>query len=510
MIRKIKIFDTTLRDGEQSPGATMNQQEKLEVARQLACLGVDVIEAGFPIASPGDFESVREIARQVKGPIICALARTLNVDIDKAGDALKGCPRTRIHTFIATSEIHMKYKLKATPAEVLKMAVSAVKRARNFTDDVEFSAEDAGRSEVEFLYEIFAAVIKAGASVINIPDTVGYTLPQEFGSLVKKIIEHTPGIKKIDVSVHCHNDLGLATANSLAAVLNGATQVECTINGIGERAGNAALEEIVMAIKTRPDLFKNFRVGIKTQEIYKTSRLVSSITGIHVQPNKAIVGANAFAHEAGIHQDGVLKKRQTYEIMAATEIGLKESKMVLGKHSGRHAFSVKMAELGYKLAPAELNDAYNRFIALADQKKKVTEEDLQSIVALQITKIPQTFILKYVQATAGNTTRPSATVQLERQGKIIEAAATGDGPVDAVYKTIDKLVNQKITLIDYSIQSVTGGTDALGEVSVRIEDAKGNIYTGRGSSTDVIVASAQAYLSAINRLYHKKESQHSL
>ena len=510
MSKRIKIFETTLRDGEQSPGATMNRAEKLEIAFQLARLGVDIIEAGFPIASPGDFEAVAEIGRKVKGPIICALARTLPQDVDRAGAALKNCPRPRLHTFIATSPIHMKYKLKATPEEVLKMAVAAVKRSRNYCDDVEFSAEDAGRSEPEFLYKIFAAVIEAGATVINIPETVGYTMPQEFGMLVRQVIENTPGIKKVDVSVHCHNDLGLATANSLAGVLNGATQVECTINGIGERAGNAALEEIVMTITTRKDIFKGMELGINTKEIYKTSRLVSSTTGIHVQPNKAIVGANAFAHEAGIHQDGVLKKRQTYEIMDATSIGLKSSQMVMGKHSGRHAFAVRMAELGYELKTGEINQAYEKFIALADQKKTVTDQDLVSIVSNQISRVPETYVLKYVQATTGNTTRPVAIVQLEHEGKILEASATGDGPVDAVYKTIDKIIAKKISLINYSIQALTAGTDALGEVVVRIRDSKGNIYAGRSAATDVIVASAKAYLQAINRrLYQQRSLKHS-
>ena len=497
--RKIKFFDTTLRDGEQSPGCSMNKEQKLELARQLARLKVDIIEAGFPIASPGDFEAVKAIAEQVKGPIIAALARTLPADIDRAGEALKKAARPRIHTFIATSPVHMKYKLKKSPDEVIEMAVAGVKRAKKYFSDVEFSAEDACRSDLAYLVKVFTAVIKAGATVINIPDTVGYIMPIEFTKRVTEIIKRVPNIDKVDISVHCHNDLGLATANSLAAVLAGADQVECTINGIGERAGNTSLEEVVMSIVTRPDLYKA-TVGIKTDEILRTSRLVSSITGVHVQPNKAVVGANAFAHEAGIHQDGVLKERTTYEIMDPKSIGLSENKLIMGKHSGRHAFAQKLKELGYELAGDELNKAYEKFIALADKKKDVSDRDIESLVSTEIAAVEEIYKLVYVQATAGNTTRPTAAVQLEHKGKVLEGAATGDGPVDAAYRAIDSLIKKDFTLVDYVIQSVTGGTDALGEVVVRLSDGP-RIFTGRGSSTDIIVASVLAYLNAINKIF---------
>ncbi len=499
----IKIFDTTLRDGEQSPGCSMNKEEKLEVALQLEKLNVDIIEAGFAISSPGDFESIELIAKEVRKPIICSLARTRPIDIETAAKALKKAEHPRIHTFIATSPIHMQYKLKMTPDEVIDHAVKAIKLAKSFMNDVQFSCEDAGRSDRNFLVKILTEVIKAGATTLNIPDTVGFQIPIQFGELIRFLIENTPGIENVTVATHCHNDLGLATANSLTSILNGARQIECTVNGIGERAGNTAMEEIVMAIKTREDLF-HAKTNIKTEEILKTSRLVANITGSLVQANKAIVGANAFSHEAGIHQDGVLKERTTYEIMDATTIGLKENILVLGKHSGRHAFIKKLHELGYKLSKEDTEKAFERFKILADKKKIVADQDIETIVADEIYQAPEIYKLKYVQIVSGNTTRPTATVQLIKNKKIIEGSALGSGPIDAIYQTINKLINEKIKLMDFIIHSVTGGTDALGEVTVRIND-KNKVYTGRGADMDVLVASAKAYVSAINKMLEMKK-----
>jgi 2-isopropylmalate synthase len=507
MTRNIKILDTTLRDGEQSPGCSMNKEEKLEVAFQLERLNVDIIEAGFAISSRGDFESIKTIAENVKKPIICSLSRTRKEDIKTAAEAISHAKRKRIHTFIATSPIHMEYKLKMKPETVLEHAVEAVKYAKTFVEDVQFSCEDAGRSDKDFLVRIINDVIKAGATVINIPDTVGYQIPYEFGELIKYLFANVKDLNKVDVSVHCHNDLGLATANSLAGVLNGANQIDCTINGIGERAGNTALEEVVMAIKIRNDFF-NAKTNINTKEILKTSRLVSNITGSVVQPNKAIVGANAFAHEAGIHQDGVLKEKSTYEIINAESIGLTDSKLVLGKHSGRHAFLNKIKELGFKLNKEEAEKAFERFKQLADKKKELSDKDIESIVADEIYQAQEIYKLKYVQVVAGNTTRPTACVQLIKNGtEVIENAQVGEGPVDAIYKTIDELVEDKPQLVDFSIHSVTGGTDALGEVTVRISE-KSRVFTGRGSDMDVLVASAKAYIAAINKLqYSRGKSQ---
>ena len=495
---RIKIFDTTLRDGEQSPGASMNAEEKLEIAKALSRLNVDIIEAGFAISSPGDLEAIQSIAANIKGPYICSLARAKKEDIEAAWQAVRRSEKPYIHTFIATSPIHMKAKLKKGPEEVIDIAVKAVKFAKSLCEKVEFSAEDAGRSELPFLCKIFEAVIKAGATAINIPDTVGYTFPNEFGELVSKVIERTPGVDAVDVSVHCHNDLGMATANSLAAIYYGANQVECTINGIGERAGNTSLEEIVMALYTRKDSFKA-ETDIKTQNIYKTSRLVSNITGIPVQPNKAIVGANAFAHEAGIHQDGVLKEKLTYEIMDAKVIGLDENTLVLGKHSGRHAFKERLEKLGFDLSSEELEKAFNRFKILADKKKDISDKDLESLVADEVFVGVESYILDTVEARAGNNVKPWARVIVSHDNEKLQAESEGDGPVDAVYLAIDKLVGEKIQLKDYIIQSVTGGTDALGEVVVRILD-KDKIYSGRGSDTDVVVSSAKAYIHAINKM----------
>ncbi|NQU17964.1 MAG: 2-isopropylmalate synthase [Candidatus Saganbacteria bacterium] len=502
MSRKIKIFDTTLRDGEQCPGASLNIEEKLEIARQLTRLNVDIIEAGFAIASPGDFESVKQVAEKIKGPVICSLARCLKEDIKRAAEAVKPAQRRRIHTFIGTSPIHMEKKLRMKPDQVVQQAVEMVKYAKSFCPDIEFSPEDAGRSEKEFLYRIIKAVIDAGATTINIPDTVGYTTPWEFGLLIEDIISNVPEIKEIDLSVHCHNDLGLAVINSLAAVRAGATQVECTINGIGERAGNASLEEIVMALKTRKPFF-NIETNIKTEEIHKSSRLVSNLTGLLVQPNKAIVGANAFAHEAGIHQAGVIRARETYEIMTPESIGLKESKLVLGKHSGRNAFIKKLKGLGYTLEKEKLEKAFASFKKIADLKKDITDRDLEAIAAEEIYITEESYKLDKIEIKSGTTVKPSAKLSLIFNGKKKEAKESGSGPVDAAYKAVQKIVGQKPKLVDYTIQAITGGTDALGEVTVRIKKDD-RIYTGHGAHTDIIIASVKAYLAAINRMVSLK------
>lgn len=502
MPRKIRIFDTTLRDGEQSPGASMNIEEKLEVAKQLARLKVDCIEAGFPISSPGDFEAVRAVAENVKGPAIAGLCRATKGDIDRAWEALQHAKKPVIHTFIATSDIHLEKKLKKSREEVLDAAVAAIKYAKNYTDEVEFSAEDAARSDFDYLCQVVEAVISAGATVVNIPDTVGYAVPHEFGDLIARLIKKVPNSKDAIISVHCHNDLGLATANSLAAVAAGAGQVECTINGIGERAGNAALEEVVMTINTRADLLK-VKTGINTKEIHRASRLVSDVTGLSVQVNKAIVGANAFAHEAGIHQHGVLAERRTYEIMDAESVGLTESKLVLGKHSGRHAFEQELKKLGYSLNKAELDKAFERFKELADKKKEIFDEDLEAIIADEVYTIPAKYELEYMNVTSGLEGIPTATIRLKTDddNEIVEAGI-GVGSVDSVYKTIDKMVTDKYQLIDYIVKSVTGGTDALADVTVKLESETGDIYTGRGASLDIVEASAKAYLNAINKLVY--------
>ncbi len=497
MPRKIEIFDTTLRDGEQTPGISLNVKEKLEIARQLEKLSVDVIEAGFPIASNGDFNAVKAIAENVKGPVITGLARANFKDIDRAAEALKAAERPRIHTFIASSPIHMKYKLKMTEEQVLEAAVAAVKRAKSFVEDVEFSAEDASRSDVEFLCRLFSAAIKAGATVINIPDTVGYTTPGEFGQLIKTIIEKVPEIDKVKVSVHCHDDLGMAVANSLEAVIYGATQVECAVNGLGERAGNAALEEIVMALDTRKDFYQ-VEHGINTKQIYRISKMVSTITGIFIQPNKAIVGANAFAHESGIHQHGVLTEKSTYEIMTPQSIGLTTNTLVLGKHSGRHAFAERLKEMGYELSQDELNKAFERFKDLADRKKEISDLDIEAIVEDQVMKLPQHIELECFQVSTGNKAIATATVRVNVNGKVIEEASTGDGPIDAIYKAIERACNMNCKLVDYSIRSVTEGKDALGEVTVRVEK-DGRTFLGRGLSIDIIEASAMAYTNAMNK-----------
>jgi 2-isopropylmalate synthase len=498
MARMIKIFDTTLRDGEQSPGASMNVEEKVMIAKQLARLGVDIIEAGFAFSSPGDFEAVRRIAQEVEGPTVCSLARARPEDIDRAWEALKGAPKVRIHTFLSTSDIHLKYQFRMTRQEALKRAVEMVQRARGYVEDVEFSPMDATRSDPSFMHEVLLAVIEAGAVTINIPDTVGYTTPQEFGCLIRGIREKVRTDGRAVISVHCHNDLGLAVSNSLAAILEGAGQVECTINGIGERAGNASLEEIVMGLRTRKD-FYGADTGIRTEEITKASRLISKITGMVVQPNKAIVGANAFAHTSGIHQDGLLKEKSTYEIMRPETVGLVQSKMVMGKLSGRHAFRQKLEEMGYKLSEAELNHAFERFKRLADQKKEIYEEDLEVIVSEEIAKIPERFVLKSLHVESGTSKVPTATVELEIDGRLIKQTGTGDGPVDAAYRTIAAMTQTKSRLLTYAVEAITGGTEAQGEVSVRLEES-GKTTSGHGADTDIIVASAKAYLNALNKL----------
>jgi len=500
---RIYLFDTTLRDGEQSPGVSLNVDEKLEIAQQLARLGVDVIEAGFPIASQGDFEAVRTIAQKVKGPVIAGLCRANRGDIDRTWEAVKEAESPRIHTFLATSDIHLKYKLKKSREEVLVQAVEAVKYAKKYCSDVEFSAEDASRSDFDFLVQVISKVIDAGAAVVNLPDTVGYAVPEEYGNFIKSVIEKVPNVDKAIISVHCHNDLGMAVANSLAAVLQGARQVECAVNGIGERAGNAALEEVIMALYTR-NAFYNKEINVNYGEIYRTSRLVSSLTGMPIQPNKAIVGKNAFAHESGIHQDGVLKERSTYEIMSPELIGLSRSSLVLGKHSGRHAFKEYLKEMGYVLKDEELDKAFLSFKELADKKKEVTNEDLEAIVKDRVWAIPERFTLSYLHISSGTTVVPTATVKLSIENMLFEAAATGDGPVEAACRAIDKITDIYGKMHDYRLNAVTSGKDALGEVISRIE-IDGKIYNGRGLSTDIIEASVKSYLNAINKHYYERQ-----
>ena len=506
MSRLIRIFDTTLRDGEQCPGASMNVEEKFLIARQLARLGVDVIEAGFAFSSPGDFEAVQRIGREVKGPIICSLARARPEDIDRAWEALKTAHLPRIHTFISTSDIHLRYQFRMSREQALEQAMAMVKRAKGYLEDVEFSPMDASRSDPEYLYRVIEAVIRAGATTVNIPDTVGCALPEEFGALIRNIREHVPATDRIVLSVHCHNDLGLAVANSLAAIRNGAGQVECTVNGIGERAGNASLEEIVMTLRTRREFFQA-DTRIVTEEIIKTSRMVSGITGLVVQPNKAIVGDNAFAHESGIHQDGLLKERLTYEIITPASIGLGKSKLVMGKHSGRHAFKTKLEEMGYGLSEEDLNKAFARFKKLADQKKEVFEEDIEAIIADEIYKIPETYTLRYLHVSSGTEEEPTATIRIEVGGELVEKMGKGDGPVDATYKTIASITKTESRLLNYAVKAITGGTDALGEVTVHLEE-DGKKFIGHGSDTDIIVASAKAYINALNKLaYWKKRRE---
>ncbi|KRT56345.1 2-isopropylmalate synthase [endosymbiont of Ridgeia piscesae] len=505
---RLIIFDTTLRDGEQSPGASMTKEEKVRIAKALEKLRVDVIEAGFPIASQGDFEAVQAVARAIKDSTVCGLARALDKDIERAGEALKEANSGRIHTFIATSPIHMEQKLRMSPDQVVEQAVAAVKRARNYTDDVEFSAEDAGRSELDFLCRIFEAVIDAGATTLNVPDTVGYAMPDQFGETIRALRERIPNADKAIFSVHCHNDLGLAVANSLAAVANGARQVECTINGLGERAGNASLEEVVMAVRTRADYF-TCNSGLDATQIVACSKLVSNITGFPVQPNKAIVGANAFAHESGIHQDGVLKSRETYEIMRAEDVGWSRNRMVLGKHSGRNAFRSHLDELGISFgSEEELNAAFSRFKDIADKKHEIFDEDLQALVTDAATKAKNERVkLVSLKVCSETGETPHADVVICIDGEERADSAAGGGPVDAAFKAIEALVNSETELLLYSVNNITSGTDAQGEVTVRLERG-GHIVNGQGADTDIVIASAKAYINAVNKIMEPVEKAH--
>lgn len=505
MSKRIYIFDTTLRDGEQSPGCSMNLQEKIQVAKQLERLKVDVIEAGFAVSSPGDFQSVKAIAEAIKDCTIASLSRALPQDIDKSWEAIKNAASPRIHVFLATSPIHMEHKLRMSPEEVLERAKSMVAYAKKYCSDIEFSAEDATRSDQEFLYRIFEEVIDAGATVINVPDTVGYVTPDEYYELIKNIKENVPNSDKAHIAVHCHDDLGLGVANTLAAARAGATQLECTVNGIGERAGNAALEEIVMAIKTRPQQF-DMDLRIDTTQLLRTSKLISSITGTPVQPNKAIVGANAFAHESGIHQHGVLAEKSTYEIMTPESIGLSKNNMVLGKHSGRHAFEDKLIELGYNLTKKELDETFTRFKELADKKKVVQDADLEVLLQHKSVEIPETYKLEQFVINTGNTITATASVRLIKQignEMLIEEVSTGDGPIDAAFKAVEKVVGANYTLEDYTIRSVTEGLDALGEAYVKIRSGA-RVYTGKGVSTDIFEASVLSYVNAINKMLYEE------
>jgi 2-isopropylmalate synthase len=500
----VQIFDTTLRDGEQSPGAALNIEEKLEIARQLERLGVDIIEAGFPISSPGDFQAVQKIAAQVKNATVCGLTRAVRGDIDVAWDALKGAKRPRIHTGLGVSESHLRHKLRKSPEEALEMGVSAVKYAKSLgCQDIEYFTEDAGRADPEYLYRVIEAVINAGATVINVPDTTGYTYSEEYGALFRGIRENVPNIDKAILSAHCHNDLGMATANSLAAVKNGARQVECTINGIGERAGNTALEEVVMALETRRDYF-GISTNITTTEIFKTSRLVSNLTGILVQPNKAIVGANAFAHSSGIHQDGVLKERTTYEIMDPKAVGINDSKIILSPRSGRAGVKHRLNELGYTFAEdAQFEKVYQRFLTVADRKKMIYDEDLEALATDEARQVEQIYELVQLQVTCGDQAIPTATVKLRHENRaILMDADTGNGPVDAIYRAVNRIVRVPNDLIEIALQSVTEGTDAQAEVTIRIR-AGDDIFTGHAAHTDIIVAATKAYLNALNKMLGK-------
>jgi 2-isopropylmalate synthase len=508
MTDKLIIFDTTLRDGEQSPGASMTLEEKVRIAKNLEKMRVDVIEAGFPIASEGDYESVKAVANTIKDSTVCGLARALEKDIVRAGDAIKNANSGRIHTFIATSPIHMKHKLGMEPEQVVEQAVKAVKLAGKYTDNIEFSPEDAGRSESDFLCQIIEAVIDAGATTINIPDTVGYNIPHQFGFLIKTLLESIPNADKAIFSVHCHNDLGLAVGNSLSAVLNGARQVECTINGLGERAGNASLEEVVMAIRTRQDVF-SCDTTLDTTQIVATSRLVSGITGFPVQPNKAIVGANAFAHESGIHQDGVLKSRETYEIMRAQDVGWDDNKIILGKHSGRNALKTRLQDLGIDLASEEnLNDVFIRFKNLADKKHEIFDDDLQALVSEVVSDMTEEsikLVSLFVCSETGEV--PSAKIILNIDGEELEATSEGSGPVDAAFMAIEEIIQSRAILKLYSVNNITSGTDAQGDVTVRLEKDN-RIVNGQGADTDIVIASAKAYINTLNKMFLTKSKEH--
>lgn len=499
MARKIHIFDTTLRDGEQVPGAKLNKKQKLEIAHQLARLGVDVIEAGFPCSSPEDLQAVRSVAQEVKGPIIAGLARAVQKDIDLAWEAVKDAERPRIHVFLGSSDIHLQKKLRQDRDKALHMAVEAVRYAKKLCEDVEYSTEDGSRTDFDYLCRIIDAAIGAGATVINVPDTVGYAIPDEYGGLVRKLRESVPALDRVLLSVHCHNDLGLAVANSLAAVKNGADQVECTINGLGERAGNASLEEIVMILKTREASY-GVHTDIKTQEIYRTSRMVSRLMNIPVQPNKAIIGSNAFSHSSGIHQDGILKDRSTYEIIKPEDVGIRQHKIVLTARSGRAALGHRLKEMGYDLEKEVFERIHQRFLNVADRKKEITSEDLRSIVEIEMTKVAETYSFTSLQIMSGNTMVPLASVTLMREGKKITDAATGNGPVNAVFNCIERIVGEQGKLQDFDLKAVTMGKDALGEAMVRVE-IQGTVYSGIGTSPDVIEATARAYINAFNRFF---------
>ena len=502
-MEKVIIFDTTLRDGEQAPGTSLNLQEKLGIARQLDRLGVDVIEAGFPASSVGEFEAVRLIAREIKRPIICALSLANIEAVDRAWEAVKEAAHPRIHVFLSASDIHLSHQLKRSRDEVLEMSRAMVARAKSYLDDVEFSPMDASRADRAYIYQILESVINAGATTVNIPDTVGYAMPQEFGGLIQGILDNVPNIDRAVVSIHCHNDLGLAVANSLEAIRVGARQVECTINGIGERAGNASLEEIVMALRTRQDVF-NLTTGVDTTQIYRASHLVSELTGFSIQPNKAIIGANAFRHQSGIHQDGVLKKSITYEIMDPKSVGIPSSTLILSKVSGRHAFRERLSELGYTLSEEDLNRAFQDFKELADKKKEVTDRDIESLIAEELRTVTEVYHLDHVEVSCGDHSIPTATVRLiGPEGESLADAALGTGPVDAVYKAINRIVGIPNRLTEFTVKSITEGIDAIGEVLIRIE-SNGVTYTGRGAATDVIVASAKSYMNALNRLLSAK------
>jgi 2-isopropylmalate synthase len=502
---KVLIFDTTLRDGEQAAGTSLNVQEKLDIARQLEKLGVDIIEAGFPITSQGDFEAVRLISKELKTSTVCALSHANDEAIDRAWEAIKKAKKGRIHIFLSTSSVHLTHQLRKSQQDILKMAIKSVARAKKYLNDIEFTPMDTTRTDVKFLYEIIEATINAGATTINIADTVGYAIPSEFGKLIEGIFKNVPNISKAVISVHCHDDLGLGVANSLEAVRKGARQIECTVNGIGERAGNAAMEEMVMAIKTRGDLYR-VSTNINTSQLYKTSKMVSDLTGFIVPQNKAIVGANAFRHQSGIHQDGIIKKANTYEIMDPKEIGMPSSALVLGKVSGRHAFKERLLEMGYSLDEEALIHAFKSFKELADKKRKITDRDIQSLIGEEIRTASEVYHLDHVGVSCGNHSMPTATVRLIGPNKEIFAdASLGTGPVDAVYKAINRIVRVRNVLTEFTVSSITEGIDALGEVLIRIE-SDGTTYTGRGADTDIIVASAKAYMNALNRLLNARKS----
>ncbi len=504
---RVYIFDTTLRDGEQAPGASLNTEEKIKIALQLERLGVDIIEAGFPVSSPGDFEAVHKIAGILKKSTVAGLARAIRKDVEAAGRAIRPARHGRIHTFISSSDIHLQHQFHMSRKQALRAAVDAVRLARKFTDDVEFSAMDASRSNTDYLCEMIEAVIRHGARTVNIPDTVGYSVPEEFGRLIRSLKNNVPNIDKAVISVHCHNDLGLAVANSIAAVENGARQVECTVNGIGERAGNASMEEIVMILRTRPDKFA-YATNIDTRQIYKASRLISTLTGFMIQPNKAIVGSNAFSHESGIHQDGMLKHRKTYEIMTPESIGIPASRLIMGKHSGRHAFGRRLEDLGFRVDDAKIQELFARFKELADKKKYVYDEDIEALAEERLHMSREAYHLAYLHTSAGTSTVPTATLRLRKGEVEYQEAATGDGPVDAVFNAIDRVIGMKVRVENYSLKALTQGRDAQGEVAMTLS-INGDEVHGRGVSTDIIEASAKAYLNGVNKLFLKHERKNA-